>query len=240
MLSLHYAFATLTARGAPFSQAPAVSVEKSQVVSALALGILFTVIATLLVLSVVAFRIDLARTRGGRVLIFLAFLVFPLMASWGGASAQLERSKRTSFCLSCHVMSDFGKSLHVDDPSYVPAAHFQNHRISPDEACYTCHTDYTMYGGLGSKIRGLRHVYVEYFGTIPEPKNIKLYNPYNNRECLHCHLGARSFEQHEKHSKTPQMMADIKSNRLSCMSNNCHDTVHDVDTLKDAKFWNGG
>jgi hypothetical protein len=24
---------------------------------------------------------------------------------------------------------------------------------------------------------------------------IRLYDPYNNRECLHCHLGARSFEE---------------------------------------------
>lgn len=239
MLSLPSAFTTLATESTPRFTVPPVSIEKSQMISPLALGILFTVIATLLVLSVVIFRTDLARARGGRVLVFLAFLVFPLLASWGGGSEQFERSKRTSFCLSCHVMSDFGKSLHVDDPSYVPAAHFQNHRIPTDEACYTCHTDYAMYGSLRTKLRGMRHVYVQYFGVIPAPKDIKLYNPYNNRECLHCHLGARSFEEHEKHKKTPQMMADIKSNRLSCVSNNCHDTVHDVDTLKDVKFWNG-
>ena len=239
MLSLPSDFSSFVSEATRRFHVPQVSLARAQAISPLALGILFTVIATLVVLSVLAFRTDLARTRGGRVLIFLAFLVFPLLASWGGASEHLERSKRTSFCLSCHVMSDFGKSLHVDDPSYVPAAHFQNHRIPTDEACYTCHTDYAMYGTLVTKLRGMRHVYVEYFGTIPEPKKIKLYQPYNNRECLHCHLGARSFEEHEKHKKTAQMMADIKSNRLSCLSSNCHDTVHDVDTLKDVKFWNG-
>src|SRR5579872_5976853 len=203
MLSLAPAFAVFAPEGMPRFPVPQVSLARAQMISPFALGILFTLIATLVVLSVLIFRTDLAKTRGGRVLIFLALLVFPLIASWGGASEHLERSKRTSFCLSCHVMSDFGKSLHVDDPSYVPAAHFQNHRIPTYEACYTCHTDYAMYGTLRTKLRGMRHVYVQYLGTVPQPKEIKLYEPYNNRECLHCHLGARSFEEHEKHKKTP-------------------------------------
>src|SRR5438105_14904429 len=103
-----------------------------------------------------------------------------------------------------------------------------------------CHTDYTMYGGLRSKMRGLRHIYVQYLGSVPEPKNIKLYQAYDNNVCLHCHLDARSFEEHERHRKTSEMMGDIKSNKISCMTSNCHDIVHDVDTLKDASFWKGG
>jgi len=97
-----------------------------------------------------------------------------------GASEHMERSKETQFCLSCHVMDPYRRSLHIDDPTYVPAAHFQNARIPRDEACYTCHTDYVMYGSILAKLRGLRHVYVQYLGTVP--KTIQLYNPYNNRE----------------------------------------------------------
>jgi nitrate/TMAO reductase-like tetraheme cytochrome c subunit len=41
----------------------------------------------------------------------------------------MERSKTTTFCLSCHTMESFGKSLYVDDPTHIPAAHFQNHRV---------------------------------------------------------------------------------------------------------------
>jgi cytochrome c-type protein NapC len=208
-------------------------------ISPLTLGILFAGISVLLAL-LVALKTDLASGPGGKVLIFIALFIFPVVASLGGASEHIERSKRTSFCLSCHVMGDYGKSLYVDDKSYVPAVHFQNHRVPPDEACYTCHTDYTLYGGLHSKLRGLRHVYIQFFGTVPQPKDIKLYEAYNNRECLHCHLGARSFEEHEKHKKTEQTMADIKSNKLSCMAKNCHDTVHDVDSLKDVTLWKGG
>ena len=57
--------------------------------------------------------------------------------------------------------------MYVDDVSYLAAAHFQNHRIPADEACYTCHTDYALYGGVRAKFRGLRHIYVQYLGTPP-------------------------------------------------------------------------
>ena len=89
-------------------------------------------------------------------------------------------------------MEPYGRSLLVDDPAYVPARHFQNNRVPRDDACFTCHTNYTLFGDYKAKLRGLRHVYVNYIGTIP--KQIKLYDPYNNRECLHCHGGARTFE----------------------------------------------
>ncbi len=61
--------------------------------------------------------------------------------------------------------------------------------------------------------------------------------PFNNHECLHCHLGARTFEEEPGHHKTPDMMAKIKSNPMSCMTSNCHDTIHDLDDLKYATFW---
>jgi hypothetical protein len=56
-----------------------------------------------------------------------------------------------------------------------------------DEACYTCHTNYAMFGGFRAKIHGLKHVFVHSLGTPPPPEAIKLYDPYDNRECLHCH-----------------------------------------------------
>ena len=76
---------------------------------------------------------------------------------------------------------------------------FFERRIRPvlTNNCYTCHTDYAMFGGLKAKLRGLNHVYVQYFGKIPD--KVELYNPYNNRECLHCHGGARNFEEGATH-----------------------------------------
>ena len=150
----------------------------------------------------------------------------------------MERSKRTTFCLSCHVMEKYGKSLHVDDSEFIPAVHYQNNYVPRDEACYTCHTDYAMYGTIRSKVRGLRHIAVQYFGTIPD--TIRLYTPYQNRECLHCHEGARKFLNVDAHRGEPNFFADVKAGRRSCLESGCHDVAHNVHELAKATFWKEG
>jgi len=197
----------------------------------------FVVLAiTIAIVAVVVIKPEMTAARGGKILAFVGLFIFPGLVSVLGFENHVERSKQTTFCLSCHVMEPYGKSLHVDDASYIPAAHFQNGRVPRDQACYTCHTDYTIfYGGIKSKIRGLHHIYVQYIGTAQNP--IRLYHPYNNRECLHCHEGSRSFEQGVVHTADPQTMIDIKSNKLSCTSSGCHDTIHNIPKLDQVKYW---
>ena len=192
---------------------------------------------TIALAILVALRADVTRIRDGRILAFVALFLLPSLALWAGVSEHMERAKTTEFCLSCHTMDDYGRSLHVDDKGYLPAAHYQNNRIPRDHACYTCHTNYSMFGGAGDKWRGLSHVYVKYLGTIPKTGEIKLYSPFNNRECLHCHAGSRSYLATSAHQKTPDLLEKAGRNELSCMSSRCHDTIHDVTTLADAKFW---
>lgn len=191
---------------------------------------------TVAFIALIIARPEITLARGGKIVAFLGLFVLPVFAGMLGFANHLERSKQTSFCLSCHVMGDYGRSLYVDNPSYIPAAHFQNNRVPREEACYTCHTDYTLYtGGIKAKMRGMHHLYAQYIGKPHQP--IKLYTPYNNRECLHCHLGSRKFEEGAVHSADPQIMADIKSNKLSCTSSGCHDSVHNVSQLGHVKYW---
>jgi nitrate/TMAO reductase-like tetraheme cytochrome c subunit len=194
------------------------------------------IITIVFLIAVFAFP-ALTRTTGGKVYAFFPLFVLPIAAASLGGFEHLERSKQTQFCLSCHTMSEHGKSLYVDDPTYLPASHFQNHRVPPDKACYTCHTDYTMYGDINAKMRGLRHVYVQYLGTIPRPSDIRLYEPYNNRECLYCHQGARTFEEGVSHTLDAETLPAIKSNQMSCMSGGCHEIVHEVGTVSEQKMW---
>lgn len=201
-------------------------------------------IVSLIVLSaalvaLMTMRPGVTATRNGKIITFIALFLLPLLCTGIGATSELERSKSTSFCLSCHIMEPYGKSLKVDDPTYLAAAHFQNHRVPADEACYTCHTNYAMFGTLKAKLRGLRHVYVYYLTTPPAPENIRLYEPYNNRECLHCHLGAKSFEEGAVHNAIPDLLPDVKANKKSCISSGCHEVVHNVATLGQVKFWKG-
>lgn len=203
--------------------------------SFLLIGIIAVIIGLLLLLEL---KPSIALETGGKVLAFAAMFVLPITALVLGGVEHIERSKRTEFCLSCHPMENYGKSLFVDDKEFVPASHFQNKRIPRDNACFTCHTDYTMYGDMNAKMRGLKHVYIQYFGTVPD--TIKLYTAYNNRECLHCHEDARSFEGNRHHKETDTTLAAMKNNRLSCMASGCHDVIHNVRELKDAEFWKGG
>ena len=186
----------------------------------------------ILLVAVVMFRPSLTAARGGKMLAFVALFLFPVGVAFMGASEHMERSHQTEFCLSCHIMEPYGRSLHIDDPQFIPAAHFQNARIPRDQACYACHTDYVMYGTIEDKWRGMHNVYAQYIGHPANP--IHLYTPFNNRECLHCHAGARSFEENAIHMA---IMTDIKSNQLSCVSSGCHSNVHDVAHLNGMKLW---
>ena len=190
---------------------------------------------SILMVAFVVARPVITVTRGGKQLAFVVLFVLPVVVAFMGAAEQMRRTEQTEFCLSCHVMEPYGRSLRVDDPTYLPAGHFQNGRIPREQACYTCHTDYVLYGTALTKIRGLRHVYAQYVSGAQNP--IRLYSPYNNRECLHCHAGARSFEEGAVHNADPSIMASIKSNELSCVSSGCHANVHDIAHLGELKLW---
>jgi hypothetical protein len=103
----------------------------------------------------------------------------------------------------------------------------------------SCVTNYAMFGGIKAKVGGLRHLYVYYLGKPPKPAEIALYESYNNRECLHCHASARSFEEGAVHAADLTLLPAIKSNKISCLSSGCHQAVHDVGTLGEQKFWKG-
>ena len=203
-------------------------------------SIVLTVTGLAVALALItALRRGISRSREGKILVFAAMVILPAITIWAGFEEHLDRATSTSFCLSCHVMEDFGKSLHFDDKSYLPAAHFLYHFVPPVHACYTCHTDYAMFGGVKAKFRGLRHIYVEYLGTVPKPTDIKLYTPFPNETCLHCHLGARKFAEVAGHHRKPETMSDIKSGKVSCLAAGCHDIVHEVGDLPGSKMWYG-
>lgn len=196
----------------------------------LAIGL--AILAAVLLL-VAANRTDwFARTRG-RVLGLLILGVLPVLALLGAADVHMERSKETQFCLSCHVMEPYGESLFIDEPDLLAANHYQNRLVDRGRACYTCHTTYTLYGPLRSKLSGLGHLWRYYVAGFETP--LRLAAPYHNRECLQCHAGARSYEESEAHADD---LAALAANETSCLE--CHDAAHDVANLAAKARWSGG
>jgi nitrate/TMAO reductase-like tetraheme cytochrome c subunit len=198
----------------------------------------FFVFAVTTVLGIVLVaRPDLTRQRAGKILAFVALIILPALTASMGFAEHWERSKTKQFCLSCHVMEPYGKSLYINDSEYIPAVHYQNNFVPADHACYTCHTTYALYGSIRAKMNGMRHLWVYY--THSAPDTIKLYHPYNNRECLHCHGGSRKFEAVDAHKDTDTTLAALVHGQVSCLTSGCHDVAHEVHSLADAEFWPG-
>src|SRR5689334_21875769 len=86
----------------------------------------------LILVLALALRPESTRQPGGKILAFVGIFLLPALGLWQGFSAHVEQAKRTEFCLSCHIMEPYGRSLRVDDDEFVPAAHFQNNRIPRD------------------------------------------------------------------------------------------------------------
>lgn len=194
----------------------------------LSLGLL--AVATIAVAASIARRPDAGATVGGKVLVFLALFVLPGLVLIGAASRHYEQAKTTQFCISCHAIDPFAESLLIDDPRFLPAAHYQNKRIPAERACYTCHSDYTMFGDFDDKVRGVRHVWHNFFRTASDP--VELYRPFPNTACLRCHDGARSYEEEAEHA---QLLADLRIGKKSCVM--CHNLVHEVEKLDRFPRW---
>jgi cytochrome c-type protein NapC len=173
---------------------------------------------------------QLLRSRWGRWILLVAGGLMPIVASAGTFKEGIEESSRTRFCLSCHEMKDYGKSLFVDNRLSVPAAHFQHRLIDRENACFSCHTDYALFGDVKAKVNGLKHVYVHYLGKVPE--KMALYQPYPNYNCLHCHDDARRFLEAPAHQA---VKGPITSGELSCLK--CHNVGHDMKAVQDGRFW---
>jgi cytochrome c-type protein NapC len=176
----------------------------------------------------------LSNHRVGRVLLLCGLGLLPLVVTGAGLAQGMYRSSQTSFCLSCHEMEAYGASLFVDNSQSLAAAHYQQRLIDRDQTCFACHTDYAMFGTAKAKLNGLKHVWVHYFSRVPEPGQIKLYAPYPNYNCLHCHDDARGYLEVEDHKEHAQVLS---TGERSCLS--CHEVAHDHEGVKAKNFWQG-
>ena len=114
--------------------------HRSIVVSVIALAFIFL------------FRPSVNVSAGWKILAFIGLFVLPALCVVAGMNSQMQRSEQTKFCISCHVMAPYGRSLYVDDPAFIPAQHFQNHRVPADQACISAAMrDYSLYGPLATR-----------------------------------------------------------------------------------------
>jgi len=181
-----------------------------------------------LALLAVTLAPGLRGSRGWRALGFTAFFVFPVLFAATTIPADFHHMKQVEFCGSCHVMDRHVQSLTYDDDEPLASVHYRNNYVPQETACYSCHVDYAMFGGVKAKVNGLHHVRA--FLRDPKPRKIELYEPYSNANCLHCHVNSERFREAETHAGETDFVARVSSGDLSCLSAGCHDEAH---------YWDG-
>lgn len=151
-------------------------------------------------------------------ILFLGVGVLPIPAILLSTAVGMEHSKGITFCNSCHAMDPFFDDMRNVESDSLAAAHFKN-RFIQKEHCYSCHTDYGVFGTMEAKLNGMGHVYKDASGKWDRP--IEILKPYRFRICLNCHAGAVKFEAQEAHEDVIEGVVD---GDIACTD--CHELAH--------------
>jgi nitrate/TMAO reductase-like tetraheme cytochrome c subunit len=158
-----------------------------------------------------------------KALLFGSILVIPVFVVFLATAHGMQESMTVEACGACHVMDGHVRDLRNPGSDSLAAVHFKNRYIQENQ-CYTCHSDYGMYGTVSAKLDGLGHVWHNLRGNYPKP--IKIAHPYSNLRCLSCHGEAQNFlTKHEK-EQIPKLM----SGEDSCLA--CHGPAHKPEEAK--------
>lgn len=183
------------------------------------LAIAFVVLDLLLIGSAARSIGRFGLTSGSKQLMFLSVGVMPLALVFFAYSYGMSASERVEACGSCHVMTPWVSDLSNPKSDTLAAVHFKNRYIQENH-CYTCHSDYGMFGTVRAKWEGLGHIARYSTGAYERP--IKIAKPYPNWRCLNCHATSQKFLDPSKHPKEdiPAML----SGKTACVD--CHGPVH--------------
>jgi hypothetical protein len=155
-----------------------------------------------------------------RWMLLIGFLVLAPLAYLLNAGLAISGAKSVAFCNSCHVMHGYVQDLQNPDSEHLAAQHFQYRWIN-DHQCYTCHSDYGLFGDVGAKLAGLRHVWFYTVGGYEMP--LKIRGTYDNQRCLFCHGPVKSYQEIPEHEKNA---AAIATSATSCLGAACHVAPH--------------
>lgn len=158
-----------------------------------------------------------------------AGLLLPVAAYAVASLYVLEGSRKPSFCGSCHVMTPLLASVRGDDGS-LASTHYARGLVPHDQACYTCHSGYGIWGGVDAKMAGVMHMIRTVTGRYELP--LKTHGPFDIDSCLGCHAHAPAFRAVADH-QNPDVQKQLLSHELTC-TGICHATAHPESALNGA------
>jgi cytochrome c-type protein NapC len=144
-----------------------------------------------------------------------------------------ETTMDRDFCASCHVMEPWTDDS-MDPTSQTLAARHSRNKWFGAKNCYTCHSDYEMFGMVTTKLTGMLHVYHYYLSYLDvsqeeAKKKIELYAPFKNLACMQCHsTEAKIWNEQIDHKGARD---DVRTEKVSCVSRGCHGPAHPFSKL---------
>lgn len=183
-----------------------------------------TIFLCVLTILFVGYKISIGREHLTKVttrwILLISFLFISPIVYLSSMGIAIQNSKSVEFCNSCHPMEAYVDALSETDSEHISALHYQ-YRWIAEHQCYSCHTDYGLFGAAGSKIDGINH-FVSYY-IIGYDTPIKIRGTYNNERCLFCHAPVESFQDIDEHQENAE---EIRSSDMSCFGADCHVSPH--------------
>jgi nitrate/TMAO reductase-like tetraheme cytochrome c subunit len=194
-----------------------------RLISYVALGLCLLTIV-LIVYKIIFLRRDASIGITTRWIFLITFIILSPLTYFISFGIGIEKSKPVEFCNSCHIMNSHVDDMKDPDSESIASLHYKYRWISDDQ-CYTCHSDYGLYGAVGAKFAGVRHI-LNYY-VMGYPKTLEIRGTYNNERCLFCHAPVESYQDIEEHQ---EYAAEIKSSEQSCFGADCHVSPHPDET----------
>jgi nitrate/TMAO reductase-like tetraheme cytochrome c subunit len=191
-----------------------------------AIGMVLAIINLVLLVSIWRYGRSRGVTRTSKAMLFGAILVLPVIVVFLATAHGMDESMSVDACGACHAMEGHVADLRNPKSDSLAAIHYKNRFIQANQ-CYTCHSDYGMFGTVSAKMEGLGHVYHNITDSYEKP--IKIRRPYSNVRCFGCHFGAQNFLA--KHDKDE--IPNLVSGKDSCLD--CHGPAHHVEETAPAK-----
>jgi cytochrome c nitrite reductase small subunit len=123
-------------------------------------------------------------------------------------------------------MGPIVKSLQDDDGS-LASTHYTRGLVRRDEACFTCHSGYGIWGGIDAKMAGVMHMVRTVTGRYELP--LEHHGPFDIDSCLGCHAQTKTFGAVEAHQDA-DLQKQLLSRELSC-TGICHPAAHPESAL---------
>lgn len=171
--------------------------------------------------AVGAALIALVRGRLPDALSSYAFLLVPVFAYVLGDIHVLQESKKVEFCGSCHTTMSPVVAAMKGDSDTLSAIHYRSGAVPHDEACYTCHSGYGIWGGVSAKRAGITHMLHTVTGGFDYP--LELAGSFDIQACLNCHAEATPFRSVADHQDA-ELQAALLSREMTCTD--CHPSAH--------------